>query len=338
MCKACPPIFLTVLKPVVTFGGEIVPARPSGRVSTKEFVMRAFFAPKLVARLSVAILLGAGACVAQEATVASQQPAGPPDHPWTSSVYCSGFYTSERVSDDLRLVTGEQSNYKIAFVYGDIVYLSKGSSQGVKEGDRFSVVRQESDPLRVQWFKWQDKLSNAMGSHYSDLGQLTVIKTEPNIAIAKVSLSCAFMQRGDIVLPYSERPAGPFKDPSTFDILAPSSGKPKAMIVQGKNTAQMSGQWNTVYVNLGTKQGVKVGDYFRVFRYQGTRGETIPQQRDYQDRMYGFGSNPKHYEWNDLPREILGEGIVLNVSQNASSVLLTTSRSEIMAGDYVELE
>jgi hypothetical protein len=110
------------------------------------------------------------------------------------------------------------------------------------------------------------------------------------------------------------------------------------MIVQGKNTAQMSGQWNTVYVNLGTKQGVKVGDYFRVFRYQGTRGETIPQQRDYQDRMYGFGSNPKHYEWNDLPREILGEGIVLNVSQNASSVLLTTSRSEIMAGDYVELE
>jgi hypothetical protein len=39
-----------------------------------------------------------------------------------------------------------------------------------------------------------------------------------------------------------------------------------------------------------------------------------------------------------LPREILGEGIVLNVSQNASSVLLTTSRSEIMAGDYVELE
>ena len=295
--------------------------------------MRANFA-----RLCVSLLFGAGICLAQEPTVVNQQPAGPPDHAWKSSVYCSGFYTSDKVPDDLRLVSGEQSEYKITFVYGDIVYLGKGSNQGVKEGDRFSVVRPESDPLRVQWFKWQDKLTNAMGSHYSDLGQLVVIKTEPNIAIAKVSLSCEFMQRGDIVVPYSERPAGPFKDPSTFDFLAPSSGKPRAMVVQGKTTAQMSGRWNTVFVNLGTKQGVKVGDYFRVFRYQGTYAETIPVQRNYQDKMYGFGSSPKRYGWNDLPREVLGEGIVLNVSQNASTVMITTSRNEIYAGDYVELE
>jgi len=44
------------------------------------------------------------------------------------------------------------------------------------------------------------------------------------------------------------------------------------------------------------------------------------------------------YEWNDLPREVLGEGIVLNVSQNSATVLITTSRSEIFAGDYAELE
>ena len=300
--------------------------------------MRATFAPKVVTRFCIAILLTTGACMAQEAPVVKQQQPVTPAEPTKSSVYCSGFYTSEKIADDLRLVTGEQSNYKITFLYGDVVYLSKGANQGVKEGDRFSVVRQESDPLEVQWFKWQDKLINAMGSHYSDLGQLTVIKAEPNVAIARVSFSCTFMQRGDIVVPYSERPAAPFKDPSTFDPLAAASGKPKAMVVQGKNTAQMSGQWGTIYVNLGTKQGAKVGDYFRVFRYQGTRAETIPQEKDYQEKMYGFGSNPKHYNWNDLPREIIGEGIVLNVSQNASTVLLTTTRSEILAGDYVELE
>src|SRR5262244_630106 len=257
--------------------------------------MRATFAPKVVTRFCIAVLLGTGACMAQEAPVVKQQPTVAPAEPTKSSVYCSGFYTSEKISDDLRLVTGEQSNYKLTFLYGDIVYLTKGANQGVKEGDRFSVVRQESDPLRVQWFKYQDKLIDAMGTHYSDLGQLTVIKAEPNIAIAKVSMSCEFMQRGDIVLPYSERPAGPFKDASTFDSLAPSSGKPKAMVVQGKTTAQMSGRWNTVFVNLGAKQGVKVGDYFRVFRYQGTRAETIPSQKGYQDQVYGFGSSPKHY-------------------------------------------
>jgi len=291
-------------------------------------------------RLSVSLLLGAGICMAQEAPVQNQQPVGPTDHPWKSSVYCSGFYTGEKVPDDLRLVTGEQSEYKITFDYGDIVYLSKGANQGIREGDRFSVVRPDSDPLEVSWFKWQDKLTHAMGSLYADLGQLVVIKSEPNIAIARVSFSCNFMQRGDIVRPFSERPAGPFKetDLRKFDKLAPASGKPTAMVVRGRDTAQVTGRWDTVYVNLGAGQGVKVGDYFRFFRYQGTYAETIPKEKDYQDRLYGFGSNPKHYGWNDLPREILGEGIVLNVSQNSSTVMITVSRNQIYAGDYAELE
>jgi hypothetical protein len=110
------------------------------------------------------------------------------------------------------------------------------------------------------------------------------------------------------------------------------------MVVRGRDTSQLTGRWDTVYVNLGAKQGVKVGDYFRIFRYQGTRSDTIPVERNYQDRVYGFGSNPRHYAWNDLPREVLGEGIVLNASENAATVLITASRMEIYSGDYVELE
>jgi hypothetical protein len=296
-------------------------------------MMRAKFAG-----LCVSLVFGAGVAMAQEGPVQSTEAAGATDHPWNSSVYCSGFYTSEKIPDDLRLVTGEQSEYKITFAARDTVYLSKGSGQGVKEGDRFSVVRAEQDPLRVQWFKWQYKLASAMGDYYRDLGQLVVIKSFPNTAVAKVSFSCEYMQRGDIVRPYSERPSGPFKDSSAFDSLAQVSGKPVAMVVEGLHNAQMTGRWDTVYVNLGTAKGVKVGDYFRIFRYQGTRSETIPREKNYQDRLYGFGSNPQRYSWNDLPREVLGEGIVLNVSQNASTVLITTSRNEIYAGDYVELE
>jgi hypothetical protein len=298
--------------------------------------MRATFA-----RLCVTLLFAAGTCLAQQAPIVqNQQPLGGPDHPWKSSVYCSGFYTTEKIPDDLRLVSGEQSEFKITFYYGDTVYLSKGANQGVRDGDRFSVVRPGGDPMRVNWFKWEDKLTKAMGSYYDDLGQIVVVKVEPNISIARVSQSCAYMLRGDILRPFVERPSGPFKDPDlrTFDKLAPLSGKPTAMVVRGRDTAQMSGRWDTVYVNLGTAQGVKVGDYFRIFRYQGTYAETIPKEKDFQDRLYGFGSSPKHYAWNDLPREVLGEGIVLNASQNSSSVLITVARNPIFSGDYVELE
>ncbi len=53
---------------------------------------------------------------------------------------------------------------------------------------------------------------------------------------------------------------------------------------------------------------------------------------------YGFGSAPERYSWNDLPREILGEGIVLSVTKNSSTVLITYSSSTIYSGDYVEVE
>jgi hypothetical protein len=274
----------------------------------------------------------------QEVQVSSTQRAEVPDHAWLSTVYCSGFYTNEKVSEDLRLVSGEQSADKISFVLRDIVYLSKGLNQGVKPGDRFSVVRAEEDKDPVQWFKWQEKLTRAMGTHYLDLGQLEVIKVEPNIAIAKVSMSCDLMQRGDLVLPLLERPVGPYKPASVFDSLVPASGKPVAMVVRGRDTAQVTGRGDSVYVNLGTGQGVKVGDYFRIFRYQGTDSGTLPAEKHSQDMLYGFGSNPRHYAWNDLPREVVGEGIALNVSPNSATVLVTVSKREIYSGDYVELE
>src|SRR5262245_58945847 len=140
-----------------------------------------------VAGLCLSLVFGAAACMGQEAPISSTQAVPPPTHPWRDAVYCAGFYTNEKVSDELRLVSGEQSEYKITFATGDIVYLSRGSNQGVKEGDRFSVVRPDRDALRVQWFKWQDKLRNAMGTYYLDLGELEVIKAQPNVAIAKVS-------------------------------------------------------------------------------------------------------------------------------------------------------
>jgi hypothetical protein len=146
------------------------------------------------------------------------------------------------------------------------------------------------------------------------------------------------MERGDILQPYQDRPAPPFKDAAVFDHFAPVSGKPVAMVVAGTDFTQLFGKNHSIYVNLGNKQGVKVGDYFRVFRYQGTRAETVPQTKGYQYTMYGFGSAPARYEWNDLPREVLGEGIVINVSENSSTAVITYSTIEIYAGDYVEIE
>src|SRR5258707_5074023 len=106
-----------------------------------------------VAGLCLSLVFSAAACLAQEAPAPRTQFYQPTDHPWFTSVYCSGFYTNQKVSDDLRLVTGEQSASKITFATPDIVHLSKGANQGIKPADRFLVVRQEEDPNQVMWFQ-----------------------------------------------------------------------------------------------------------------------------------------------------------------------------------------
>ena len=284
--------------------------------------------------LSLMAMLGAAASSAQEIRTGPKEPTAP-DY---NMVNCSGFVTEQRFPEEFRLISGEQSNYKLTFTSGDYVYINRGQDKGVRVGDRFFVVRPNDYAGDVSWFKWQEKLMKAMGTQYIDAGQVRVVNVQPKVSIAQVIFSCDYMQRGDIVLPYQERPVPPFREAAAFDHFAPVSGKPVAMVVTGKDHQDVFGKNNAVYVNLGTNQGVKVGDYLRIFRYEGSTAETVPQTKDYQFSMYGFGSAPQRYSWNDLPREILGEGIVFNVSHNSSTMMITVSSSQIYAGDYIEIE
>lgn len=266
-----------------------------------------------------------------------------------NDLYCSGVVTTESVPRDTYLITGEQSNYKLTFQEGDYVYINKGSNQGVKAGDEFTAIRAVKYPGGIEWTKWQKSILRKMGTVWEDEGRVKVVVVQPDVSIGQVKNSCDYLQRGDIVLPFTERPSPPIKSEENFDRFAPPNGKPMAMVIIGKKFQQEVGTTDVVYVNLGRDQGVKVGDYFRVFRYQGTQHETIYQTPrtsfDVEFGMavpdagiYGFGSAPRKYGWNNVPREILGEGVVVRTGTNSSTVLLTLTLREIFSGDYAEIE
>jgi hypothetical protein len=286
-----------------------------------------------VAGVIIGLLSGAVVCSAQNA------PSGGAGAGQTtySTAYCAGFVKDSKLPTDLRVVSGEQAGYKIIFSQPDRVYLNQGSSNGVRVGDRFMVVRQDEDYARTEWFKGQMKVTRAIGTLYSDIGQLRVVSVEAKTSVAEIIFACRYMQRGDIVRPFEERPLPPLKE-GVFDHFAPPSGKPVGTIVNSADFQQSSGQGATVYVNLGAAQGIKVGDYVRVFRYQGKMDEYAPQTRGYAYEIYGYGSSPTRYEGKDLPREVLGEGVVLNASRNSATVFLTFSSADIFMGDTVEIE
>jgi hypothetical protein len=264
-----------------------------------------------------------------------------PTAPTQESLYCSGVVTTQQVPRDTYLISGENARYKTTFAPGDSVYINQGAEHGVKVGDQFEVIREKSDSSEIKWFKYQYALTRAMGTTYADIGLLRIVHVDAKTSIAEMTMPCDFMQRGDIVRPYEVRPAPQFHD-AKLDSFAAPSGKKTAMVVTTKDFGTMVGAGRIFYANLGSGQGVQVGNYFRVFRYYGASVDTIQDFKQTSfgmyGTMYGFGSTPGPYDWKNLPRHILGEGIVLRTGPNSSTVLLTTSRQEVFVGDYLELE
>jgi hypothetical protein len=261
-----------------------------------------------------------------------------------NDIYCAGTITTEAIPRDTYIITGEESSYKLTFTEGSYVYVNKGSNQGVKVGDRFSVMRAVKDYPDAEWTKWQFSILNKLGTVWEDEGTLQVVVTHPDVSIAQIDHSCYLMQRGDVVLPFAERPFPPVRSGERFDRFAPPSGKSVGMIITGKHFIVESGTNDMIYVNLGANQGVKLGDYLRVFRYQGTEHDYAFQNKrfafdvDSNFKTLGYGSVPAKYTWENVPREVLGEGVVVRLAPNSSSVLITFSLREFYAGDYIEIE
>jgi len=289
----------------------------------------------------------AGLVLGLSGMVAGAQSA--PPVPRLGDIYCSGEVTTEAIPHDTYVITGEQSDTRITFDEGDYVYVNKGSNQGVKVGDVFSAVRAVKDPFGIEWTKWEFAILKKMGTVWEDEGRVKVIIVRPDTSIGQVEHSCDYVQRGDILVPFTERPAPPLKSEAGFDRFAPANGKPLAMVITGKKFQQQVGNNDIIYVNLGNSQGVKIGDYFRIFRYQGTQHETDYQTPRYAFDLedgtavpdvgiYGFGSVPKKWNWSNVPREDVGEGIVLRTGPNSATVLITFCLRPVYPGDYVEIE
>jgi hypothetical protein len=286
----------------------------------------------MLRRLSHLIaILGLTAALAHGQRAANQ--------PTEFDMYCTGVITTQAVPQDTYVISGVESDQHIIFGRGKLVFINKGAKQGVKIGDQFLVSRPESDPqIKTQWIDWQERITKAMGTTYADLGRLKVARVQENTSTAEIVQACNYIQRGDVVQPFVERPAPKYKAATKFDQFAAPSGKPMAMIAGTMRFGVSAGTGNIVYVNLGAKQNVQVGNYFRIFRYQDNHHDKVFEIPKADYMTFGFGSAPRPYGWSDLPRDVLGEGIVLRVGPNAATVLITDSLRDIYVGDYVEVE
>jgi hypothetical protein len=274
--------------------------------------------------------------------------------PTAADIYCAGFISKDRVPDANYVNGGLQTPTSTKFQIGDLVYLA---GRGYQAGQLYAIVRELRDSDEYEIYPGQRKLLAATGHPYGEIGRVRVIDTRNRSAIAQVVYSCDPINPGDVAVPFAEKPPVAFHVPGHFDRFAPPNGKLTGRIVLGKDFDDIVGTGMKVYMNMGSNQGVKVGDYFRVVRsYTATLKDPVDSLSFMAQTSEDTQMRPPTFEGGfltgnylgaqkgpnirvaDLPRRGVGEVVVLSTTPTTSSAMVVFSLEDVYAGDSVELD
>jgi len=262
--------------------------------------------------------------------------------PKEADVYCAGFIADKPPISDLYVITGAEGGLQEIFTPRDTVYLSRGTGYIVRPGGEYMLLRKILDPqYRMEMFAGQNTLLKGLGQVYSEVGRIRVDIVRPNVATAKVIAACGEIFPGDIAVPLNLKPT-PAAPTGVYDRFAPVSGKNEGLIATGKEFEGTLGAGKTVYLSIGADKGVEVGQQYRIFRTFATASGD--PNRAYLDQtpteLFKMRQNYKlSKEQRDImPRDILGELVILSVQGKSATALITMSGVEIFPGDQVELK
>jgi hypothetical protein len=269
--------------------------------------------------------------------------------PSASDLYCAGLISPQRLPD-ANYVNGTldtPSTTKI--VDGELVYLAGG---GYQVGQLYAIMRELRDINEFEFYPGQSKLLAATGHPYGDIGRVRVLDVRSHSAIAEVVFACDPVNPGDIAVPFVEKQQIAFRAPVHFDRFLPSSDKINGRIVLGKDFDGLLATGGKVYMNLGSNQGIKVGDYLRVVRtytaslhdpvdslsFKATMSEDTQKRTPSFDAGYLNPNKGPNIHVADLPRHGVGEVVVIGVTPTTSTAMIVFALEDVHVGDGVEMD
>ncbi len=269
--------------------------------------------------------------------------------PTYADLYCAGFISKKLMPNANYVAGGLQTPSTTQFVNGDIIYLS---GKGYELGQKYTILRELRNPNKNEVFPGQDKILKDVGQPYAELARVRITDTRSKMAIAQIEFGCSPVVPGDIAVPFEEKAQIPFRLPMRFDRFAPPNGKVSGRIVMARDFDSEIGTGAKVYMNFGTKQGVKVGDYIRAMRpYDADLHDPVDSlsfdasiSEDTQKKpvsidqgMLGRTSGPNIHV-ADLPRRAIGEIVIVGTTETTSTGMLVFALEDVHVGDLVELD
>jgi hypothetical protein len=286
-----------------------------------------------------------------------------------SSLFCAGYIRHERLPQMPEIVGGEEEQEQRTYADGDIVYLNAGSQQGIKEGQTFQIIRPKGDVKGVHKEK-----RGFLGTYIQEIGQLQVFRVRENTSAAQITFSCDQTLLGDLLAPVPDRESPLQRAEGNLDRFADPTGKQTGRLMMARNNREMVTRNDIVYIDLGSEDQIKRGDYLTIYRPLGTGNVTrIDNEEMARNRSIGFESNrfrgggfssqasrakdsnafkesEGRYQYRPIttreikrhrplmPRKIVGEMVVIDVQARTATAIITRVANEVHTGDWVEIQ
>jgi hypothetical protein len=265
-----------------------------------------------------------------------------------SGLTFTGYISQQPVTAAMKVIGGDRENLKYSFTHGDLVFLNKGSEEGVKEGTFYSIVRPMGEMKQPFTHK-------ELGYYVRELGVLRVVSVQGATSVAKIVEACDTVWMGDLLVPYE-----PFTEPQPRVREGAAAGSPDDKVPHGQiilsnGMREYLGQNDVVFLDFGADQGVQPGDMYTIYRAVGATEGPVHYTDDKINRSKESGFGSHRYRGGEfstdvpaertdklletrpsVPTRNLGELVVLKVEGTTSVARILRSNEEVNIGDWVK--
>ena len=268
--------------------------------------------------------------------------------PTVADLYCAGFLRKPEPKSAF-VTGGTESPFNTDFGSGEAIYLH---GKGYEVGQQYTIIRELRDPNRYELYPGQFAAVKAAGRPYEELARVRIIDTRPHMAIARIEFSCDSVAPGDLVVPFEEKKMVNFHPPLRFDRFALANSQASGRILMAKDFDSELGTGGTVYVNIGSNQGLKVGDFLRAERLPGAVTRDPVDSLSFRAESYEMtqsdrpsinptfldrGHGPVIHS-DEMPRRGVGEIVILGTTPTTATGMIVFSLEPVHVGDTVELD
>jgi len=227
---------------------------------------------------------------------------GAPTYPLASE----GFVSREEI-DGAGSIEGAATG-ALMLSFGDQVYVSFRDRNDARVGERYQIFR-PGDVVK------EPTSGRTLGHLTHIVGELVVTDVSADLVTGRIDNSLDEIRRGDRVGPAGE---------ATMSTIRPRPNQVEltGRVARGMEPVRHYGEHHKLIIDKGGRVGVEVGNQMRIVRRGDPKDHFI---------------NPAQMDDERFPQRVIGQCIVVDVREEASICLLTSSLLEILPGDRVEM-